>query len=72
MAYARLTEKDAVVVVINNDTKPATVSFEIADVKPIAAAAALTDRLGNATGIGVSGGVIKLTLPPRKAAILTR
>ena len=39
MAYARYTDKDAVIVVINNDAKPADVNFDISMIKTIPAGA---------------------------------
>src|SRR5258708_27872072 len=33
MAYARVTDKQAVIIVINNDTKPANVEFDLSDIK---------------------------------------
>ena len=72
MAYARVTDKDAVVVILNNDTKSAEVSFDISMIKSIPATASLTDALGKLGDVPVSNGIVKLTLPARSAAILTK
>ncbi|HJU54266.1 MAG TPA: alpha-amylase family glycosyl hydrolase [Pyrinomonadaceae bacterium] len=67
-AYARTTRDASVVVVINNDTKPA--SFELdaarADLED---GARLTDRLGASQDVRVTAGKIKLTLPARSASV---
>jgi glycosidase len=70
MAYARLTENDAVIIVFNNDTKPAEVSFDISMIKPLARVTALSDALGK-TGVTVANGTVKLTIAAKTAAILT-
>lgn len=71
MAYARLTDKEAVIVIFNNDTKPADVAFDVSMIKPISANAALVDRLGGLPAVKLVGGVLKATMPARSAAILT-
>lgn len=69
MAYARITEKSAVVVVFNNDTKSAEVSFDVSMIKTIAANATLTDGLGKLPEVKITNGVIKFTMPARSAGI---
>jgi hypothetical protein len=72
MAYARVTDKKAVIVVINNDTKPAGVSFDISMIKQFAVNETFTDELGNVkTIIMAHGGYLGLIVPGRSAAILT-
>lgn len=72
LAYARYSDKDAVIVVINNDTKPANVSFDVTAVKSLPANATLTDALGKLGDTATTGGTVKLTIPARTAAILTK
>jgi glycosidase len=71
MAYARYTDKEAVIVVFNNDTKTANVSFDISMIKTIPASGTLTDAMGKLGDIKVENGAVKLTIPARTAAILT-
>lgn len=71
MAYARLTDKQAVLVVFNNDTKPAEVSFDVSMIKQFPANSFLTDRLGKVADINVAGGRVKFTMPARTAGIFT-
>lgn len=71
MAYARLTEGEAVVVVFNNDAKNAEVQFNLTDVKPITANAVLTDRLGKVSDVKLQNGIMKVNLPARTASIFT-
>lgn len=71
MAYARVTEKEAVIVVFNNDTKAAQVAFDISMLKTIAANATLIDALGKAGEVRADNGMVKFTMPPKTAAIFT-
>ena len=68
-AYARVTDKSAVIVVFNNDTKPAEVSFDISMIKTIGANATLNDALGKLSDVKAVNGIIKFTLPARTAGI---
>lgn len=69
-AYARLTDKAAVVVIFNNDTKPAEVSFDISFIsRQIAVDATLRDALGNLADIKVNDGKVKAMIPARSAGI---
>ncbi|MEP7213936.1 MAG: alpha-amylase family glycosyl hydrolase [Acidobacteriota bacterium] len=70
MAFARLTDKEAVVVIFNNDTKPSEVTFDVSMIKTIPVGATLTDALGKLGDVKLSGGTIKTTMPARTAAIL--
>lgn len=69
IAYARVSNTAAVIVVFNNDTKPATISFDVSMIKPIAANATLIDQLGKLPNVTVSGGKVTVTLPPRSAGV---
>ena len=71
LAYARFTDKGAVIVVINNDTKQAAVSFDVSMIKTIPANATLTDGLGKLPEIKVTNGIIKFTMAARSAGIFT-
>ncbi len=67
--FARTTATDSVLVVINNDTKPATWSVNVAGTR-LPQGAALQDRLGVMRYVTVDNGRVEVTLPPRTAAIL--
>lgn len=69
-AYARVTERAAVVVVINNDTKPATFEFNVAPAR-IEEGTRFTDRLDVSQDVGVTGGKFKTNLPARSASVFT-
>ncbi|HKP73766.1 MAG TPA: hypothetical protein VJT82_12560, partial [Pyrinomonadaceae bacterium] len=58
------------IVAINNEDKPATLEFGVApaNFKPDAR---LVDRLDTIKEVRAEGGVLKFTLPPRSASILT-
>lgn len=70
-AYARKHNSESVVVVINNDTNPATVSFEVQSAA-LANGVALVDRLASVGNVRVSNGQLTIHLPARTAAVLTR
>jgi neopullulanase len=70
-AYARLTDKQAVLVVFNNDTKPAEVAFDVSMIKPFPANSILTDRLGKVPDITIGSGKVKFTMPARTAGVFT-
>ncbi len=70
-AYARMTDRESVVVAFNNDTKPAAIGVEVAAAK-IADGTTLTDRLGMVKDLSVEGGMLKVTLPARSASIFTK
>jgi len=67
-AYARKIRSEVAIIVINNDTKSATVEF---DVKPagLGDGALLVDKLGQLTEVRISTGKIKTMLPPRSASL---
>lgn len=69
-AYARLTDKEAAVVIFNNDTRPAEVIFDISFIsKQIATDATLRDALGSLSDLKVNDGKVKATIPARSAGI---
>ena len=69
LAFARVTLKGAVIVVFNNDTKPADVSFDISMIKIISPNATLTDQFGKLGDVKVTNGSVKFSMPARTAAI---
>jgi glycosidase len=69
IAYARVSNTAAVVVVFNNDTKPATVSFDVSMIKPIAANATMVDALGKLPEVKLIGGKFTATIPARSAGV---
>lgn len=69
--YARRLGSQVVLVVINNDEKPAQVDFDVSTTG-LPNGVALVDRLGSAGESRVDGGRVKLRLPGRSAAILVR
>ena len=71
MAYARLTNNQAVVVIFNNDAKSAEVQFSVTDVKSIQPNATLTDRLGKVSDVKLANGMMRVNLPARSASIFT-
>jgi glycosidase len=68
-ACARVTDRASVIVVFNNDAKPATCEFEVAAAH-LADGTALSDRLGAIAGARVESGRLKVNLPARSASIL--
>ena len=70
MAYARVTAKDAVIVVFNNDTKPATVGFDFSMIKQFAVNQTFVDRLGSVRPVNIHNSRLTFEMPPRSAAIL--
>jgi glycosidase len=70
MAYARVTDKQAVIVVFNNDAKSAAVKFDVSMIRQLPANAVLTDALGKIADVKIENGAINLLMPARTAAIL--
>jgi neopullulanase len=69
-AYARTTPRSSVVVVINNDARPATFEFGVAEAN-FKDGARLADRLETLRGeTRVENGRVKLTMPARSASAL--
>jgi len=69
--YARLTDKQAVIIAFNNDTKPSTIEFSVADLKTISNGATLVDKLGKAKDAIVQNRNVRVEIPARAAAVLT-
>jgi glycosidase len=69
-AFARLTDKEAVIVIFNNDTKPGEINFDISFIsKQIGVNATLKDSLGKLPDIRVNDGKVKTTISARSAGI---
>lgn len=68
-AFARYIGEKVVIVAINNDKQDVTVSFATPKILRIADGRILKDRLGIANETEAEGGMIKITLPSRSAAI---
>ena len=71
MAYVRVFNNQAVLMIFNNDTKPAEVSFDVSMIKPFGMNSILTDRLGKISDVKIENGMVKFTMPARTAGIFT-
>jgi glycosidase len=69
-AYARVMNRSAVIILINNDTKPASFEFEVAPAR-IEEGARFIDRLDTSEDVRVTNGIFKTTLPARTASVFT-
>ncbi|HKS28732.1 MAG TPA: alpha-amylase family glycosyl hydrolase, partial [Pyrinomonadaceae bacterium] len=69
-AFARVTDSAAVVIVFNNQNKPATVEFSVEPAK-VMEGATMTDRLGLAQSARVVNGKVKVAMPARSASIFS-
>jgi glycosidase len=67
-AYARLTGRQSVVVIINNEAKGATVEFD-GDPARLSNGTTLADRLGVGPPLEVREGKLRATLPGRSASV---
>lgn len=70
-AYARQSGSGVVIVVINNDTKPAAADFAVTRLS-LDGSVLFTDRLRVVPDTRVSLGRLRVTVPARSAAILVR
>lgn len=69
-AYARKLNSASVIVVINNDLNPATVSFGV-QALALADGVTLADRLASVSNVRITDGQLTIHLPARTAAVLT-
>lgn len=69
MAYVRVINNQAVLVVFNNDTKAANVSFDVSMIEPFAPNATLTDGLGIISDVEVQNGKVGFSMPKRTAGV---
>jgi glycosidase len=67
-AYARVTNRASVIVVINNDAREATVEFKGLPAN-LPDGSVLVDRLGTNSDLLIRGGTFKVNMPPRSASI---
>lgn len=67
LAYARSTGYKSAVIVINNDTKPATIKFEIGRIRGYPGT--WKDKLGVSPDVTTVGPVMTVNMPPRSASI---
>ena len=72
LAYARVASEEPVLVVFNNDTKPANVSFDVSMIKQFPPNSPLTDALGKIGNTQLKNGKFNLTIPSRSAGIFVR
>lgn len=67
-AYARVLGRQDALIVLNNDTAPATITVPVAPIG-LSEGATLTDRLGVSSPVQVHAGAAVITLPARSGAI---
>lgn len=72
IAYARVAATDAVLIVFNNDNKPAQVDFDLSMITPLASNVTLVDALRNLRDVKVVNGRFVATLPPRSAGVFRK
>ncbi len=70
-AFVRMSDSQAVLMVFNNDTKAAQVSFDVLMIKQFAPNSILIDRLGKVSDVKIENGKVKFTMPARTAGIFT-
>ena len=70
-AYARNTRRESVIVIFNNDTRPATVEFEVGPNVNMPDGATLLDRLGAAKDFKLAGRRLRVEMPARNVRLLT-
>jgi glycosidase len=71
MVYARILNNQAVLMIFNNDTKPAEVSFDVSMISAIPKNSFMKDELGKITDIKIENGKVKFTMPARTAGVFT-
>lgn len=69
--YARSIANDSVIVAFNNDHKPATLQFNVADIN-LADGVLLRDRLGNVKDSRVVNAAVRFDIPAQSSAVLVR
>ena len=70
-AYGRRTDRASVIIVFNNDNKPATIEFDVSAVG-LADGETVTDRLGATSDVLVESSRLKVSVPARAACIFVR
>ncbi|MDQ3323911.1 MAG: alpha-amylase family glycosyl hydrolase [Acidobacteriota bacterium] len=71
MAYARVDDNQAVLVIFNNDAKAANVRFDVSMIKQFPGNATMNDRLKKVKDIKIENGKINFSMPARTAGIFT-
>ncbi|HEX9962344.1 MAG TPA: alpha-amylase family glycosyl hydrolase, partial [Pyrinomonadaceae bacterium] len=71
MAYARVVDNQAVLMIFNNDVKTAEVSFDVSMIKQFPANSFLNDRLGKVSDLKINNGNVRVAIPARTAGIFT-
>ena len=69
MAYARVTDKQAVIVVFNNDTKSVAVAFDVSMLKQLGTSTSLADVLGKSGNVKIVSGAVKFTMAARSSSV---
>ncbi len=69
MAYARVSASQSVLVVINNDSKPAELKFNISMLIPHPVNTTLKDELGKVPDALVTDGNVQIAMPARTAGV---
>lgn len=73
IAYARYSDNEAVIVVINNDTKPAEIEFDISELnKQMTVNGTLTDGLGKLGDVVIKDGKVKIMIPARTSGVFLK
>jgi neopullulanase len=72
LAYVRVFKDEAALMVFNNDTKPAEISFDVSMIKQFPANSPLVDSLGKLGNTQLKNGNFKMTIPARTAGIFVR
>ncbi|HEX8773932.1 MAG TPA: alpha-amylase family glycosyl hydrolase [Pyrinomonadaceae bacterium] len=67
-AYARVTERAAAIIVINNGSQESAVEFKVAPVN-LPDGSVLVDKLGANADLLIRNGVFRVNMPPRTASI---
>jgi glycosidase len=66
--YARMTDRETAIVVLNNDSKPASLEFDAGPAR-VPGGATLYDQLGVAADIHLHGTIGTVSMPARAAAV---
>ena len=71
MAYARVNENQAVLMIFNNDMKAVNMQFDVSMIKPFPANGNLSDKLGKLSDIKIQNGKISFSIPARTSGVFT-
>lgn len=70
-AYVRVLNNQAILMIFNNDTKTAEVSFDVSMIKQIPSNSVMKDELGKIADVKIENGKVRFTMPARTAGIFT-